>query len=129
MWTSTIKQLPAADSTSSALLILLSGILDWMWKNSRLLGELFLFMNLLTFIFFALDKSRSMHRQWRIPERTLILLSVLGGALGGFLAMQLFRHKTRHKKFRYGVPFFMVLQGTLAILIWLYGHGIFPGKN
>ena len=53
-------------------------------------------MGLVTFIVYSVDKGRAKRGAWRIPEATLLLLSALGGCVGGILAMQLVRHKTKH---------------------------------
>ncbi|MGN0805121.1 MAG: DUF1294 domain-containing protein [Candidatus Coproplasma sp.] len=53
-------------------------------------------MGLLAFIVYGVDKGKAIRGAWRIPEATLLLLSALGGCLGGTLAMCVFRHKTRH---------------------------------
>ena len=52
-------------------------------------------MSVITFIFYSVDKSRAANKKWRIKESTLLLLSALGGAVGGFIAMNLHRHKTQ----------------------------------
>ena len=56
--------------------------------------------SVITFFMYAIDKLKAKAGMWRIAERTLLLSSVLGGALGGSLAMLLFRHKTRHLSFK-----------------------------
>ena len=53
-------------------------------------------LSLLAFILYGADKQKPSNGRWRISEKALLLTSFLGGALGGLLAMQLFRHKTRH---------------------------------
>ena len=53
-------------------------------------------MSLVTFALYGADKGRAKRGDWRIPEKVLLLASLFGGAVGGFLAMQLFRHKTKH---------------------------------
>lgn len=53
-------------------------------------------LSLLAFILYGVDKYKARKGLWRISEKALLLTSFLGGALGGLLAMQLFRHKTRH---------------------------------
>lgn len=63
------------------------------------------------------DKQRSRAGQWRIPERTLLLLAVLGGSPGVWLGMQQFRHKTKHGKFRYGIP--LIIMGQVALIYWV----------
>ena len=67
-------------------------------------------VNVLAFVLMGLDKRRAKKNAWRIPERTLFLLPLLGGALGGVAGMRLFRHKTRHWYFKYGFPLLLLLQ-------------------
>ena len=73
-----------------------------------------LLLNALTFVVYGIDKWRAQDGYWRIPERTLLLLAAFGGALGACLGMVVWNHKTSHKRFRYLVPFFVLLQGLLA---------------
>ena len=70
-----------------------------------------------SFLIMLADKNKAHRRQWRIPERTLLGLAAIGGSLGTWLAMLLFRHKTLHARFRYGVPAMLAVQ--TALLIWL----------
>ena len=91
----------------------------------RLLLYYLLAVNLLTFLVYGLDKwkavrngQRSKRSSRRIPEATLLLLAALGGSPAALLAMYLFRHKTLHKKFRYGVPAILIAQIALAIALW-----------
>ena len=53
-------------------------------------------MSLITFLLYGTDKQRARYGEWRISEKALLLCSLLGGAIGGFLAMRIFRHKTKH---------------------------------
>ena len=62
-----------------------------------------------------LDKWKSKHHAWRIPERTLLLIAVLGGSVGSLLGMYLVRHKTQHPKFSLGVPLILAVQVVAAI--------------
>ena len=52
-------------------------------------------INLITFIIYGIDKKRSIKKEMRISERTLISLGFIGGCLGALLGMFIFRHKTR----------------------------------
>jgi len=70
-------------------------------------------INLLTFGLFSWDKWLAQHRRWRIRERSLLLLSLLGGAVGGIISMHFLRHKTRHLIFRWGLPLMAIAQGLL----------------
>lgn len=77
-------------------------------------------VNLAAFAAFGTDKSRARRGKWRIPERTLFLLAAVGGSLGAVLGMHLFRHKTRHWYFRFGLPAILILQlAAIAAAIFL----------
>lgn len=58
-----------------------------------------LVINIVTFIFYGVDKFKSKHGFWRIRERTLLIMGIIGGGFGGYLAMIIFRHKTLKSKF------------------------------
>lgn len=74
-------------------------------------------INLITFVVYGVDKSLAIKHKWRISEATLIMLAVIGGSIGAFLGMQVFRHKTKHMKFVIGVPVIIVLQVAIALFI------------
>ena len=74
-------------------------------------------VNVLTFVVFGLDKWKARRGRWRVPEATLLGLAAVGGSVGAWLAMRLFRHKTQKKKFRYGVPALFVLQVAAAVVL------------
>ena len=78
---------------------------------------LFCFTSAIDFALMGVDKWKARRGDWRIPEATLWAFALLGGALGGTLGMQVFRHKTRHWYFRFGFPLLAVLE--LAGLLWL----------
>ena len=83
-----------------------------------LLALYYLCLNLFSFAAMAWDKSLAKSRRQRIPERALLLLDLLGGSLGGMIAMYLFRHKTLHLKFRVLPAVFLGAQA--GVLFWLY---------
>ena len=62
------------------------------------------FTNLLLFILMGLDKRKAKLNHWRISEKTLFSLALMGGSIGGILGMYTFRHKTKHLKFTLGFP-------------------------
>ena len=64
----------------------------------------FIVINFITLITYGIDKHKARKYQWRISENMLMGLALIGGFVGAFLGMQLFRHKTRHMKFVIGVP-------------------------
>ncbi len=59
---------------------------------------IFLFLNLINFTLYGIDKYKAKHDMWRISEKTLLTLSIMAG-FGGLLGMKIFHHKTREKKF------------------------------
>ncbi len=59
------------------------------------------------------DKQKAIHNQWRIPEKTLFLLALMGGSLGTTLGMHICRHKTKHWYFRFGMPLILIIQLAL----------------
>ena len=67
-------------------------------------------INMLTFCVYGIDKRKAIRKQWRVPERTLLFRAVIGGSIGALAGMQVFRHKTRHLKFKLGVPGILVVQ-------------------
>ena len=72
-------------------------------------------VNLVAFILYGADKSFAKKGARRIPEKTLLLWAWLGGSIGAFLGMQIFRHKTKKPKFYITVPALMVLEIVICI--------------
>ena len=63
------------------------------------------------------DKSRARRHRWRVPERTLWLVAVLGGSLATYVTMLVIRHKTLHRRFMWGLPLLMVAQTVLLFFL------------
>ena len=74
-------------------------------------------LNVLTFFVYGIDKRKARHSRWRISEAALLALAVIGGSVGAWLGMQVWHHKTLHKKFRYGVPLIFLAQ--VAVVWWM----------
>lgn len=74
-------------------------------------------INIMTFILFKYDKYCAQHKKWRIPEITLLLFSLCGGAAGAMLAMYAFKHKTKHATFQVCIPLFLLAQMTILLII------------
>ena len=74
-------------------------------------------INLATFIVYGADKRRARKGKWRVPEKTLFLLPLLGGSVGALLGMRVFHHKTRHWYFVWGIP--AILLAQIALAVWL----------
>ncbi len=79
-------------------------------------------MNLAGLMVMGMDKSRAKRHVWRIPEATLFLISFLGGSIGTWAGMYLFRHKTKHGHFVIGMPLIcichMILAGYICNRLW-----------
>lgn len=74
-------------------------------------------INMITMLMMAYDKSQARKGGRRVRERTLFILSALGGAIGALLGMRIWRHKTKHVSFVVGIPLIVVIQGIA--LYWL----------
>ena len=73
-------------------------------------------ISLISIIVCIYDKSAAKHNtKHRTRERTLLLLSAIGGSVAMLLCMLLIRHKTKHAKFMIGIPVIIVLQVALVI--------------
>ena len=74
-------------------------------------------MNLISFALMGIDKAKAKAGAWRIPEKTLFLVTALFGGLGGTLGMTFFRHKTKHWYFKLGFPALLAVQIVLLALL------------
>ena len=74
-----------------------------------------LIINVITFFMMWFDKHEAKIGDWRVPERTLFLLVLLGGGIGGIAGMYVFRHKTRKWYFKIGFPAILIMQIVLVI--------------
>ena len=74
-------------------------------------------MNVLGVAVMWSDKRRARLHRWRIPEKVLFGVSLLGGSAGTWAGMYLFRHKTKHWYFVVGMPLILVCQAALAIYL------------
>ena len=70
-------------------------------------------MNVAAFVMMGADKRRARKGCWRIPEKALFAAALAGGSAGAILGMQIFRHKTRHWYFVWGMPAILALQLVL----------------
>lgn len=77
-------------------------------------------INIIGFAMMGIDKKRAVRGAWRIPEASLFRAALLGGALGCTLGMYFFRHKTRHRYFKYGMPFLLIVECCLLTGVFRY---------
>lgn len=71
----------------------------------------FLLINIISFLFYGIDKYNSIKRKWRIRESTLISLSFLGGVIGSIIGIYLFHHKTKKLKFK--------IFNLISLILWI----------
>ena len=76
-------------------------------------------INLAAWGLMGADKYCARKHAWRIPERTLFAVALLGGSLGAILGMYLWHHKTKHWYFVIGMPLILVAQ--ILVCIWIGG--------
>lgn len=93
--------------------------LSWQWYNLLLVW--LISINVLTFSYYGIDKSRARRNARRIPEIVLHGLAILGGSLGAWLGMSTFRHKTVKGSFRIFFWCIVILQiALIGALIYRY---------
>lgn len=74
--------------------------------------HLYLIMiNVITFALYGLDK-------WRVREKKLIILALIGGSIGAMIGMTVFQHKTRKWYFRLGIPLILGIQVSLVLCFY-----------
>lgn len=83
----------------------------------------FAVISLISIIVCIYDKviSKKNKVELRIPEKTLMILSAIGGGAAMYLTMLLIRHKTKHVKFMVGIPLFIALHAVAVYLLFYYG--------
>lgn len=72
-------------------------------------------INAVGFAVMLADKYKAKKNLWRIPEATLLGIAIVGGSIGVYAGMRLFRHKTLHPKFSIGVPIILAIQIILCV--------------
>lgn len=86
-----------------------------------IMGIIFAYLaviNIFGFAIFGYDKRCAVLHRWRVPEKTLFLIAVLGGSIGAYAGMKIFRHKTRRRKFYIGIPVIAVIQYGWFLWKW-----------
>lgn len=86
-----------------------------LWK---ILLVYLLVINVIAFFMYGIDKWKAKKNKWRIPEKTLLGAAFFGGSVGALAGMQVFHHKTKHWKFKIGVPMCLVLHVGLGYVVW-----------
>lgn len=79
----------------------------------------FVVINIIGFLIMYIDKQKAKRGAWRIPEKTIFIITALGGGIGTIAGMYAFRHKTQKLQFVVGLPFITILEIILAIY-WIF---------
>ena len=74
-------------------------------------------VNLISFTTMGVDKVKARKRSWRSPESTLFVLALIGGSIGSTAGMHIFRHKTKHWYFLYGMPAILFVQILIVVML------------
>ncbi len=99
-----------------------------MFENTTSLQEIFstrniiiyfVIINIIGFLIMFIDKQKAKKGAWRIPEKTLFIITALGGGIGTIAGMYTFRHKTQKLQFIVGLPLITILEIILAIY-WIF---------
>ncbi len=88
-------------------------------KKSPLIPSAYVLVSIFTFLAYYIDKSSAMRTAWRVPERRLHILELLGGWPGALVAQHYYRHKTT--KLSYQVSYWMIVVIHVGVLVWYYG--------
>ncbi len=86
----------------------------------RVLPGWLILISLISVIVTVADKVKAKSGSQRVPEATLMLLSVLGGSFAMLVTMLIIRHKTKHPKFMVGIPVILLLQVVAGCAIFAF---------
>ena len=75
-------------------------------------------VNIVAFFLYGIDKRRAIKDRWRIPESTLLGIALVGGSVGAWAGMQMFRHKTKHWYFVVVNIFAIILHTVIAFYLF-----------
>ena len=97
-----------------------------MFEDSTTIKDIFFFfyivlyfviINIIGFLIMFIDKQKAKRGAWRIPEKTIFIITALGGGIGTIAGMYAFRHKTQKLQFVIGLPFITILE-IILIVYW-----------
>ena len=83
------------------------------------MGDLYLVVvSAIAAIVTAYDKHAAVRKQRRVSEKTLLALALIGGSGAMYVTMLFIRHKTRHKRFMWGLPILILVQAMVLTLLF-----------
>ncbi len=77
----------------------------------------FIIVNVLAYLIMHIDKNNSRNGRKRISEASLLTIAAIGGSVGMLVSMHILHHKTKKKKFKFGVPAILAVQVFLIIFL------------
>ena len=86
-------------------------------QKLTLIAAWFALISLIAVIVTVADKIKAKRGKWRVPEATLMGISVFGGSVAMLVTMIMIRHKTKHMKFMVGIPIVIASQIAAAIVV------------
>jgi uncharacterized membrane protein YsdA (DUF1294 family) len=92
-------------------------LFHWSWTGWHLLAAWLIGVNVTALGYYGFDKMKAKHGGRRVPEVVLHSVTLAGGSIGAFAAMQLFRHKTVKGRFR--LVFFAIVLVQVAVAAWI----------
>ena len=89
-------------------------------ETSMLISVYLASVSIFAIVLTLYDKRAAGKDGWRVKERTLLLVSAIGGSVAMYATMRITRHKTKHLKFMVGIPLIILAQIAAAVLLrWL----------
>lgn len=98
-------------------------------KNHNEIGQIFtiqniiiyfIIINIIGFLVMWIDKRKARKGSWRISEKTLFIITALGGGIGTIAGMYTFRHKTKKLNFVIGFPLITILEIILILYFAIF---------
>ena len=86
-------------------------------KLLQILAFYLIGISLVSMVLMWMDKQKAIYGSWRIKEKTLFAMAALGGALGIYIGMNIFRHKTKHLRFSIGIPIILIINVVMSYWI------------
>ena len=77
-------------------------------------------INIIGFLAMWIDKRKAQKGKWRIKEKTLFMITLLGGGIGTISGMYTFRHKTQKLAFTIGLPGILILEIITVIYFKIF---------
>jgi uncharacterized membrane protein YsdA (DUF1294 family) len=86
-------------------------------QMKSIIASYLIIINLIAFVLYGVDKKRSILNKYRISESVLLWMARLGGGIGCWLGIKMFKHKTKHTKFRIVVPLWIIVWTTAIVFV------------